>query len=59
MKELNKKGVSNSDKSIIIQKEYDNYGVQKISMPNLNEVIGGTKTKIYCQDTMLEMHPCN
>jgi len=28
------------------------YRVQKISMPNLREVIGGTKTKIYCQTTI-------
>jgi len=24
-------------------------------MPKLREVIGGTKTKIYCQETMLDL----
>jgi len=52
--------VKNSDKSIINQKEYDNYRVQKNSMPRLHEVIGGTKQRfivktLYVGDASLQL----
>jgi hypothetical protein len=52
-----------SDRSIIVQKEYDNYRVQKNSIPKLHEVIRGTKqrfiVKTLCQGCILAITDCS